>query len=178
MLTDRPELFLGTFMAILQPQATPWRPLPNREIADADGNVVQYTQANIGLMCLTANAHKKLVDTLLALEPLLADKPDAVALIREATGRLGPAVIASMIEAETEGSPALDIAIANELQIPVALYTTSIDAAMTLIPDGKQCSFKPHEDGTMVATISESFVGIHKSLPCAISSASMRARAG
>lgn len=166
-------------MSVLQPQATPWHPLANREIADSQGNIVQYTQANIGLMCLTVNAHKKLVDTLLDVEQYLAAHPDALAKIREATGRFGPEAIAVMIEGATEGSPELDLAISNELQLPVALYTTSIDMAMTLIPTGCTCSFKPHDDGTMVATITSGIVedvGIHKSLPCAIAAASMRAR--
>ena len=45
-------------------QALPWEPTYNREIKDANNAVVQYTQANIGVMCSAVNAHGRLVSAL------------------------------------------------------------------------------------------------------------------
>jgi hypothetical protein len=125
----------------LTPQPTPWTVLPGREIADGAGNIVQYTTENLGWMCLAANNHVKLMEMLGAVEtwlrtPAASRSPEdhLLALISGASGRIGFAALASKIEDAAGPSPELDRAIANEMQIPEAAYTSSTDAALTLKP--------------------------------------------
>ena len=60
---------------MLIPQPTPWSPAGNREIADAVGNVVQYTHANIGLICLAVNQNERMSAVLAEIERITAIAP-------------------------------------------------------------------------------------------------------
>lgn len=125
----------------LVPQPLPWSSTYGREIADGSNNIVQYTVANLGLMCLAVNAHDQMVQALDAVdEYFIKNRPatengEAVwALAKAARGRIGPAVLAASIEGAAGPDPGLDQKIAVELQVPQALYTSSTDAAMSLVP--------------------------------------------
>jgi hypothetical protein len=121
-------------------QATPWTALGSREISDGNGNVVQYTPENIGMICLAVNAHAKLYGALAKIMDLLhgdgSGDEEIRKIVEEATGRVGFAVLAARIEAAPAGSHDLDRAISTEMQIPEGPYTSSIDAAFKILPDG------------------------------------------
>jgi len=136
----------------LVPQALPWTVLPGREIGDGNGNIVQYTQANLGLICLAVNAHDRLIGTLNQVETWLRSDPvsrcseaQLLDLVSLATGRLGYGALASKIEDALSSSPDLDRAISVELQTPEAAYTASIDAALQLVPQGWAFGFTTQE---------------------------------
>ena len=126
----------------LVPQPLPWTVTAGREVGDSSGNVVQYTIANLGLICLAVNSHDRLINTLSQVETWLRSKatsqlagaPAILELVSAATGRLGYGVLAAKIEDAEVASPEFDRALAVELQIPEALYTSSIDAALSLVP--------------------------------------------
>jgi hypothetical protein len=133
---------------VLVPQPLPWTVTAGREIAGGDGNVVQYTIANLGLICLAVNAHDALIAALGQAENWFRAVPasrclesEILAAISAATGRIGCGALAARIEDAQAGSPDLDRKIASELQIPETAYTASIDAAMSLIPPGMTFSF-------------------------------------
>lgn len=121
-------------------QATPWTALGSREISDGNGNVVQYTAENIGMICMSVNAHAKLYGALARIMDLLhgdgSDDEEIRKIVEEATGRVGFAALAARIEAATAGSHDLDRAISIEMQIPEGPYTSSLDSAFKLLPDG------------------------------------------
>jgi hypothetical protein len=130
----------------------PWTVTAGRELGDGNGNVVQYTTANLGLICLAINSHDRLTGILGRVETWLRTDPaeraaeaDILDLISKATGRLGYGVLASKIEDAQEASPELDRALSVELQIPEAAYTSSIDAALSLIPEGWSFGFTNKE---------------------------------
>jgi hypothetical protein len=125
---------------MLVPQPLPWTALGNREIADASGNVVQYTLENLGQICLAVNSHDAMVAALEKVEAWLAGSPDGDPGMRlavsAALGKIGIAALVTKIEALAAPSAEADRAIARELKIPEAQYTTSMDAALHLVPPG------------------------------------------
>ena len=128
---------------MLIPQPTPWSPAGNREIADAVGNVVQYTHANIGLICLAINQNERMSAVLAEIENWFHADPEdrkseteILGLLASATGRVGYEVLALQIEELKQADPEFDRRMSGELQVPQGSYTSSIDMAMTLIPEG------------------------------------------
>lgn len=121
----------------------PWKAVAHREIGDADGNVVQYTEANIGMMCLAVNAYDRLEAALAAVDEWLnsdpatrmSDKEMRVALA-QARNRIGLEALGAMVEGITQSTDEIDRKIAHELQVPELRYTSSIDAALSLVPPG------------------------------------------
>ena len=180
-------------------QALPWEPTYNREIKDANNAVVQYTQANIGVMCSAVNAHARLVkaldDVQLWLrEPASSRSPEGVLLaaVESAIGRIGAEQLAANVEVAMAPSPELDRAISVELRIAEAQYTSSIDLAMSLIPAGgkwavdmKQPNYvesPAHASQSVtvyvitVTTALKTASGTHPHMPMAICIAALRAR--
>ena len=121
-------------------QAAPWTALGSREISDGNGNIVQYTSENIGLICLAVNSHDKLFTALAKIMDLLhgdgSGDEEIRKIVGEATGRVGFAALAAKVEAATGPSAELDREISVEMQIPEGPYTGSLDAAFRLLPDG------------------------------------------
>lgn len=126
----------------MQVQPLPWNALPNREIADANNNVVQYTHGTLGYICLCVNAYPRLVGALMAVEqelqkPIpLAGWGELIASVKLALGKIGGEQVAAMIEALDAPSGDVDRAIAQQFGLPEAPYTSSTDAAMSLAPVG------------------------------------------
>lgn len=128
-------------MLIAQPR--PWTSTHNREIGDANGNVVQYTQATLGTICLCVNSYDRLVSALAQIDDWLGEDrssrtsdDEMRAAVREAIGIIGCEQLAVMIETLEAPSADLDRRVATELRIPEAPYTSSVDAAMSLVPEG------------------------------------------
>lgn len=123
----------------------PWHAAGNRELGDSAGNVVQYTQETLGVICLAVNAHDKMRDALSAIDSLLHGDGSADeqirTIVREALGKIGFATLSAILEAAQAPSADLDRAIATELQRPQMAFTGSMDAAMTLIPPGWKASW-------------------------------------
>ena len=124
-------------------QAIPWTATGSREIADSNGNVVQYTTENLGMICLAVNAHANLLSTLVKVQDALqastytvADNAGIIAMLVAASGRIGYAALAAQIEAASTPSPDLDRAISTEMQIPEMAYTSDLNAAFKLLPAG------------------------------------------
>lgn len=167
------------------PQPLPWHPLPNREIVDGAGNIVQYTQENIGVICLAINLHKTLMEAVLEVEKM-TDNPAIIQLLRESTGRVGPQIVADMLSGAEFPSGDLDSAIAADLQIPIMDYTSSTDMAMALIPEDWSLSLHPGavdpETNRRMGMVVElhngdrKIVASHEVLSMAICTAAMRAR--
>lgn len=131
----------------LDVQPRPWTPLPGREIADGAGNVVQYTQGTIGQICLAVNSHDRLIDIVSQVETFFRTPPkqrpsekEILTLLSGATGRIGYGALASKIEDAEAASPDLDRAISVELDVPEAPYTSSSEAARSLIAKGSRIS--------------------------------------
>jgi hypothetical protein len=96
----------------------------------------------------------------------------------------------SLIEAAWTGSPELDAAIAEVLDIAKAPYTSSIDAAMQLIPDGwsiAQLAQRSDGRGNVAGWTAELFrrplgilpdvpARVMASAPLALATAALRAR--
>jgi hypothetical protein len=128
-------------MALSIKHPVPWHAAGNRELGDAAGNVVQYTQETLGVICLAVNAHDKMREALLTVRECLR-APDSIdvntarSVIDTALGRMGFAMLSSILESAQASSSDLDTAIANELQRPQMAFTGSLDAAMTIIPMG------------------------------------------
>ena len=129
-------------MAVIS-QPLPWTALGSREIADGNGNIVQYTPENLGMICLAVNAHSGLLDTVVKVQEMLqastytvADNAAVLALLATASGRIGFAALAAKIEGSAGPDAALDRAISTEMQIPEGAYTASLDAAFKLLPAG------------------------------------------
>lgn len=117
----------------------PWHAAGNRELGDSAGNVVQYTPDTLGVICLAVNAHDKMRDALLQVRPFVTG--EALAVIDAALGKIGFAALSSALETAQAPSGNLDLAIANELQRPQTAFTGSLDAAMTIIPQGWRVSW-------------------------------------
>jgi len=136
----------------LVPQPLPWTVSPGREIGDGAGNIVQYTIANLGAICLAVNAHDRLISVLGEIESWLRlapahplTKEQMIELVASATGRIGFGALAAKIEDAQGPSPEMDRALSVEMQIPEAAYTLSIDAALTLVPPGYAFGFSTKE---------------------------------
>ena len=132
-------------MALIPQHPLPWHCAGNREIGDGSGNVVQYTTEALGLICLAVNSHEKLFTALNKIAGCLhgdGSGDEAIRqIVREATGRVGYAALSAALEAAQAPSSALDAAIASELQRPQMAFTSSLDAAMTLVPPGWRIGF-------------------------------------
>lgn len=184
------------------PQPLPWTPTYNREIADGGNSVVQYTHANIGQICLAVNAYPRLLQALTLIESWVrvpaeeryGTETNVLDLIATATGRMASDALASQIESLDGPNGAVERAIAQALRVPEANYTGSMDAALSLIPQGWRYSIGSREmarvdgggvaAGTAIVNLVEvttpsggMICGANPSLPIAISAAAVRARA-
>lgn len=181
---------------VLIPQPLPWSPAPGREIADGDNNVVQYTAANLGLMCLAVNRHAVMSKIVSEIEHWLRSdpqtrKPDSemLAMISGESGRVGFGVLATQLEELKQQSTEFDRRVSVELNLPHASYTSSMEMAMTLMPDGWNFSLSMGERPdpatdipvmmslvTMNSPDGKTVAGASVKLPLAICAAALRAR--
>jgi len=172
-------------MAIVAPQPTPWSPTSSREIADGAGNIVQYTIANVGTICLVVNAHQRLSAALgsaIAWLETPADQrgseSDLLNLLKEATGKIGVDKLASAIELGSIKGAEANRAIASELDMPEANFIGELQSAIQLIPNGASYSVSA-ADGQTLVTVSigdKSVSGKCVDMSTAIVVASLRAR--
>ena len=166
----------------------PWHAAGNREIGDAAGNVVQYTQDTLGTVCLAVNAHDKMRSALTALRPMVSGDAAAIALIDGALGKVGLAVLSAALEAAQAPSGDLDAIIANELQRPQMPFTGSLDAAMTIIPKGWRVGWSAitaltGEDSVMIVELTSpdgtrTVRASNASIPLAVCAVSLMAMEG
>jgi hypothetical protein len=168
-------------MVLIPKHPLPWHSAGVREIGDADGNVVQYTQDTIGAICLAVNSHDNMRNALLQLRPLVTG--DAAAIIDAALGKIGLAVISATLEAANGPSGDLDALIATELQRPQMAFTGSLDAAMTLIPAGWRVAWSTAPSMIVTAELTspdggKAVTASCASIPLAICSASLMAMEG
>ena len=130
----------------------PWNVSGNREIADGAGNTVQYTVGNLGQICLAVNAYDKLIDVVRMIDAwLLQDSAERCSekelgvAINEGLGRVGLENLAGEVEALGSDSAAVDRMISEALSVPLARYTDSADAAMSLLPKGARYGMSNQE---------------------------------
>ena len=180
-------------MAVIS-QPLPWTMTGSRELADSNGNIVQYTHENLGMICLAVNAHANLLDTVAKAQTMLqdstytvADNAAIIAVLEAASGRIGFAALAAKIEASAAPSPDLDRAISVEMQIPEGAYTSDLNAAFKLLPAGwaPTASTMPqlnHETGETVQMAlvtltngTKTVTGTSVLLPLSICSAALKA---
>ena len=122
----------------------PWHAAGNREMGDGAGNVVQYDQETLGVICLAVNAHDRMREVLVQISKIAAglhhaDNDDAAqiqALVSVALGRVGLGVLVAALEAANGPDAQLDGMIADELQRAPMLFTSDMNAAMQLLPAG------------------------------------------